>query len=35
VASITVSQHPTKSVVMLFDKGHSLNERILSEQFEI
>ena len=35
VASITVSQHPTKSVVMLFDQGHSLNERILREQFEI
>jgi NAD+ kinase len=35
VASVTVSQHPSKSVVMLFDQGHSLNERILREQFEI
>jgi NAD+ kinase len=35
IASLTVSQHPTQSVVMLFDQGHSLNERILREQFEI
>ncbi len=35
VVSVTVSQHPSKSVVMLFDQGHSLNDRILREQFAI
>ncbi len=35
IVSITISQHPTQSVQMLFDKDHSLNERILREQFVI
>ncbi|MDG1462301.1 MAG: NAD kinase [Gammaproteobacteria bacterium] len=35
IASITISEHKTQSVQMLFDKDHSLNERILREQFAI
>ena len=35
ITSLTVSQHPNESVVILFDEGHSLNERILREQFAI
>ena len=35
ITSITISQHPTQSVEVLFDKDHSLNERILREQFAI
>ena len=33
VVSLTVSQVEDKAVTMLFDAGHSLNERILREQF--
>jgi len=35
VVSLTVSQAEDKAVTMLFDEGHSLNERILREQFAI
>lgn len=35
VASLTVSRQEGKFVRMLFDPGHSLNERILQEQFSI
>ena len=33
VASLTVSPCESRRVRMLFDPGHSLNERILREQF--
>ena len=35
VVSLTVSQASDEFVTMLFDDGHSLNERILREQFAI
>ena len=35
VVSLIVSQAEDKAVTMLFDEGHSLNERILREQFAI
>ena len=35
VVSLTVEQVQDRSVTMLFDEGHSLNERILREQFAI
>ena len=33
VVSLQVSQVSSQSVILLFDEGHSLNERILREQF--
>ena len=35
VVSLSISQVEGKAVTMLFDAGHSLNERILREQFAI
>jgi len=35
IATLSVSEAADKSMVMLFDQGHSLNERILREQFAI
>jgi len=33
VASLTVSENPILSANVLFDPGHSLEERIFNEQF--
>ena len=35
VTAVTVSQDSGRAVTMLFDQGHSLNERILREQFAV
>ena len=33
VVDVTVEEHHDLSITMLFDEGHSLNERVLAEQF--
>jgi NAD+ kinase len=33
VLDVTVEEHPKLAITMLFDEGHSLNERVLAEQF--
>jgi NAD+ kinase len=33
VASVDISMDRTKSMILLHDPGHSLDERILREQF--